>query len=85
MKKWRKQFDIRPHGHLALIIQSYWPGGSNVTPWFLGRQQVSSSIIIIIIDIFKNGLNSESYCKDHCSKGGIMTRKKKRIQNETVS
>ena len=34
-------------------------------------------IIIIIIDILKSRLNSEDYCKDHCSGGEIMTRKKK--------
>jgi len=26
---------------------------------------------------FKSGLNSENHCKDHCSRGEIMTRKKK--------
>jgi len=34
-------------------------------------------IVIIIIDILKSRLNSEDYCKDHCSGGEIMTRKKK--------
>jgi len=34
-------------------------------------------IIIIIIDILKSRLNSEDYCKDHCSGGEIMTWKKK--------
>ena len=73
-----------PHGHLPphhrrhvrlqLTLLSVIPNPNNPT-----LSSSSSS------QTFQNGLNSKNYCKDHCSGGEIMTKKRKCHYSQTVS